>query len=229
MAFATRTSGPVLAIATILALSQGPLPQARQATASAWPQWGGPNRNFMSDSKGLASKWPASGPKKVWSRALGEGHSAIVVEGGRLYTMYRPLGLMSMVRRSQEEVIAALDAATGATIWEHRYPSSTSGIDFSEGAGPHSTPLVTADRVFAAGSRKELFASNGANGQVEARDPRRGRQSRTRDGDAGGTAGPRQGAGARESRVDAAHARGNSPLRSRPEEHRELRAGFAVT
>jgi hypothetical protein len=47
MAFATRTSGPVLAITVILALSQGPLPQARQATASAWPQWGGPNRNFM--------------------------------------------------------------------------------------------------------------------------------------------------------------------------------------
>jgi outer membrane protein assembly factor BamB len=166
MAFATRTSGPVLAIATILALSQSPVPRARQAPASAWPQWGGPNRNFMSDSKGLASKWPAGGPKKVWSRALGEGHSAITVEGGRLYTMYRPLGLMSMVRRSQDEVIAALDASTGATIWEHRYPSSTSGIDFSQGAGPHSTPLVTADRVFAAGSRKELFALNKANGQV---------------------------------------------------------------
>jgi outer membrane protein assembly factor BamB len=166
MAFATRTSGPVLAIATILALSQSPLPLARQAPASAWPQWGGPSRNFMSDSKGLASKWPAGGPKKVWSRALGEGHSAITVEGGWLYTMYRPLGLMSMVRRSQEEVIAALDASTGATIWEHRYPSSTSGIDFSEGAGPHSTPLVTVDRVFAAGSRKELFALNKANGQV---------------------------------------------------------------
>jgi outer membrane protein assembly factor BamB len=136
------------------------------ALAGQWPQWGGPNRNFMSESKGLATKWPASGPKKVWSRTLGEGHSAISADGGRLYTMYRPLGLLAMVRRSQEEVITALDANTGATVWEHRYPSSTTGIDFSQGAGPHSTPLVTADRVFAAGSRKELFALNKANGQV---------------------------------------------------------------
>lgn len=167
MAFATR-SRSILAIAAILALSQDPMPQARQAAAtpSGWPQWGGPHRNFMADSKGLASTWPASGPKKLWARALGEGHSAIAVDGTRLYTMYRPLGLLAMVRRSQEEVIAALDANTGATVWEHKFPSSTDGVDFSEGAGPHSTPLVTADRVFAAGSRKQLFALNKANGQV---------------------------------------------------------------
>jgi outer membrane protein assembly factor BamB len=157
--------------ALALALCQGPMPLARQQAApasgtAAWPQWGGPNRNFMSDAKGLASKWPASGPKRLWTRALGEGHSAIAADGGRLYTMYRPLGLLAMVRRSQEEVIAALDANTGATIWEHRYTSPTAGLDFSEGAGPHATPLVTADRVFAAGSRKEIFALNRANGQV---------------------------------------------------------------
>ena len=166
MAFATRKPGAVLAIAAALALlATGPAPLARQAPAS-WPQWGGPNRNFMSDARGLASKWPASGPKKLWSRALGEGHSSIAADGGRLYTMYRPLGMLAVVRRSQEEVVAALDAATGATIWEHRYPSSTSGIDFSQGAGPHATPLITADRVFAAGSRKELFALDRANGQM---------------------------------------------------------------
>ena len=166
MAFATRKPGAVLAIAAALALlATGPAPLARQAPAS-WPQWGGPNRNFMSDARGLASKWPASGPKKLWSRALGEGHSSIAADAGRLYTMYRPLGMLAAVRRSQEEVVAALDAATGATIWEHRYPSSTSGIDFSEGAGPHATPLITADRVFAAGSRKELFALDRANGQM---------------------------------------------------------------
>jgi outer membrane protein assembly factor BamB len=166
-----RMRNLTLLVALALALSPGPLPQPRQQAASAqpsaaWPQWGGPNRNFMSESKGLASKWPASGPRKLWSRALGEGHSAIAADGGRLYTMYRPLGALAMVRRSQEEVIAALDANTGTTVWEHKYASPTSGIDFSEGAGPHATPLVTADRVFAAGSRKEILALNKANGQV---------------------------------------------------------------
>src|SRR5262245_7634885 len=56
----------------------------------SWLGWGGPMSNFTSDSKGLANTWPAAGPKRLWSRALGEGHSSIVGEGARLYTMYRP-------------------------------------------------------------------------------------------------------------------------------------------
>jgi outer membrane protein assembly factor BamB len=121
----------------------------------------------MSDSKGLAASWPASGPKKLWSRTLGEGHSAISVDGNRLYTMYRPPSAASgPAGRSQEEVIAALDAATGAVVWEHKFPSPTAGLNFTEGAGPHSTPLVTADRVYATSSRKELFALDKATGKV---------------------------------------------------------------
>src|SRR5215510_10390138 len=122
--------------------------------ASSWPQWGGPGRNFVVNSASLSTAWPSGGPKKLWTRALGEGHSAIAVDGGRLYTMYRPLGMLSMVRRSEEKIVAAIDANTGKTIWEHKYSSPTSGVDYSEGAGPHSTPLVTGDRVYATGSRK---------------------------------------------------------------------------
>src|SRR4051812_2398511 len=140
--------------------------QPAQQPASVWAQWGGPNRNFVSDARGLASSWSAAGPTRLWSRALGEGHSAIVSDGARLYTMYRPLGLLAAVRRSQEEVIVAIDPASGATQWEYRFPSPTSGVDFSEGAGPHSTPLVAGDRVFAVGSRKELFALDKTNGHV---------------------------------------------------------------
>lgn len=142
LAFSTRTDGQ----------SRAP------GVGMEWPQWGGPNRNFVSDSKGLPSTWPAAGPKKLWSRSLGEGHSSIVVDGKRLYTMYRPLGLMSMIRRSQEEVIVAIDAGAGDTIWEHKYPSPTEGLDFGHGSGPHSTPLLMGNRLYATSSRKELFA-----------------------------------------------------------------------
>src|SRR5207249_5362993 len=106
-------------------------------------QWGGPHRNFMSDAAGLASTWPAAGPKRLWSRPLGEGH-----------------------RRSQEEVIVALDAATGKTVWELKYPSTTDGVDFSQGAGPHSTPLIAGNRIFATSSKRELFALDKATGTV---------------------------------------------------------------
>src|SRR5713226_10115861 len=103
----------------------GRAPTAGGAMSPEWPQWGGPTRNFMSDAKGLASTWPSGGPKKRWSRGLGEGHSSILVDDGRLYTQYRPLGVMSVVRRSQEEAIIALEAATGRTVWEFKYPAPT--------------------------------------------------------------------------------------------------------
>jgi outer membrane protein assembly factor BamB len=133
-----------------------------QAPPAAWTQWGGPTRDFMVPSTGLANTWPATGPRRLWTRPLGEGHSAILFENGRVYTQYRP----PAPRRSQEEVVAALDAATGKTIWEHRYPSSTTGADYSEGAGPHATPLIVGNRLFAAGSRRELIALDKTTGKV---------------------------------------------------------------
>ena len=54
-----------------------------QAADTAWLQWGGPRRNFMVDTTGLASTWPANGPRRLWDRTIGEGHSAIVVDGNR--------------------------------------------------------------------------------------------------------------------------------------------------
>src|SRR5437773_834465 len=75
-----------------------------------WTQWGGPHRNFTTESGGLKSSWPASGPKVIWQRPLGEGYSSPSVEGGVLYTMYG---------RPGEEIVTAINATTGKTVWEH--------------------------------------------------------------------------------------------------------------
>jgi len=141
-----------------------------QSAAASWLQWGGPTRNFMSDSKGLASSWPAGGPKKLWSRSLGEGHSSIVVEDGRLYTLYRNI-TKSPQGTTHQEAVAAFDAGSGKTIWEFKYPAPVAGIDFSQGFGPHSTPLIVGDRVFATSSRSEIFALDKKTGkQIWAHD-----------------------------------------------------------
>ncbi|MGH9385880.1 MAG: hypothetical protein ACRD2N_16500, partial [Vicinamibacterales bacterium] len=116
-------------------------------TAAAWHQWGGPTRDFIVDTTALPDAWPEGGPRLLWSRPLGSGHSAIVVDEGRLYTMYRVgNGRARQGPWEAEEAVAALDAATGNTIWEHKYPSRRE--DFSFGAGPHSTPLIVGDRLF---------------------------------------------------------------------------------
>lgn len=159
----TKTLSSAVVVAA-LAL-QGPSALSAAADA-AWLQWGGPRRNFMVDAGPLATQWPANGPKRLWERALGEGHSAIAVENGRLYTMYRPAGLLSLVRRSQQETVVALDANTGKTIWEHTFNSSTDDLNLSEGAGPHATPLIVGNRLFAIGSRAQLFALDKQTGKV---------------------------------------------------------------
>ena len=130
-----------------------------------WPQWGGPNRNFKTGSTGLAESWPDSGPRELWSRSLGDGHSAITAASGRLFTMYRerPDGLPENEFGSEEAVIA-LDAATGKTLWEHRYPSEQ--MNFRFGAGPHSTPLVVGGRVFALGTNKQFHAFDAETGEL---------------------------------------------------------------
>jgi len=145
-----------------LAALESSSPVAGQ-TSAAWLQWGGPTRNFMSDSKGLASSWPSGGPKKLWTRALGEGHSSILVENGRLYTMYRQITRQPQTKH--EEVVTALDAASGKTIWEFKYPAPIDGIQWDQGWGPHSTPLIVGNLLFATSSRSELFALDKATGK----------------------------------------------------------------
>ena len=93
----------------------------------------------------------------LWSRPLGTGHSAILAEDGRLYTMYRAgNGRAKQGPWESEETVVPMDAATGKTLWEHKYPSRRE--DFSFGAGPHSTPLLVGDRLFTIGTNKQLFA-----------------------------------------------------------------------
>jgi outer membrane protein assembly factor BamB len=138
---------------------------AQAQSAGSWRQWGGPNRDFKVEATGLADAWPAAGPRTVWSRPLGNGHSAILAEDGRLYTMYRVgNGRNKGGPWDAEESVIALDAATGKTLWEHKYPSKLE--DFSFGAGPHSTPLLVGDRLFTLGTNKQLFAFDKRTGKL---------------------------------------------------------------
>jgi outer membrane protein assembly factor BamB len=139
--------------------------QAQQSSTAHWPQWGGPHRNFIVGDAGLAAAWPESGPPLLWSRPLGTGHSAIVVDDGRIYTMYRVgNGRARQGPWEAEEIVIAMDASTGKTIWEHKYPSRRE--DFSFGAGPHSTPLIVGDRLFTIGTNQQLFALDKRSGKV---------------------------------------------------------------
>jgi outer membrane protein assembly factor BamB len=133
---------------------------AGNATAQTgeWPQWGGPQRNFTVATKGLANTWPEKGPRQLWNRNLGEGYSAIVAAGGTLYTMYR---------KGEEEVVIALDAQTGKTVWEYSYAAPfLSGMNLENGPGPHVTPLIVGDLLYAVGVTSKLHCLNRSTGKL---------------------------------------------------------------
>lgn len=123
-----------------------------------WTQWGGPHRNFMVDSSGLATQWPEGGPKKLWSRELGDGYSTIAVDGARLYTQYRV---------GEDELVIAMEAATGKTAWEYKYPAPFTDTMKEFGPGPHATPLVTGDSVYAIGANMMFFRFDKQSGDIK--------------------------------------------------------------
>ncbi|MCI0336579.1 MAG: PQQ-like beta-propeller repeat protein [Acidobacteria bacterium] len=132
-----------------------PTPQPPQL--QSWLQWGGPNRNFKVTAEGLKDSWPADGPRRLWGRALGQGHSAILFDNGRLYTSYS---------NGDRETIISLDAATGKTLWEFPYEARTAGLNLGEGNGPHSTPLIVGNTIYAVGVMGTMHALDKMNGRM---------------------------------------------------------------
>ena len=129
----------------VLGQARKPVPKPTQKLAASgvpWTQWGGPHRNFQTEASGLKDVWPASGPRVIWKRALGEGYSSPAVENGVIYTMYG---------KPKREVVLAADAETGKTLWEHTTPMTFQSDAPELGNGPYSTPLLVGDRLFTTG------------------------------------------------------------------------------
>ena len=133
-----------------------PAPKAA-AAGVPWTQWGGPHRNFQTQASGLKDVWPASGPRVVWKRALGEGYSSPAVENGVLYTMYG---------KPKQEVVLAADVETGKTLWELTNPMTFQSDATELGNGPYSTPLIVGDRLFTTGVAGRLQCLDKKSGKL---------------------------------------------------------------
>jgi len=148
-----------LAISPLILLATLAYGGEDEPDVAGWHQFGGPSRNFHASSTGLATRWPAEGPRILWSRALGEGYSSIVADEEALYTMYR-IG--------DDEIVVSLEASTGTTRWEHRYRAPLlEHMDYGTwlrqgGAGPYSTPLLLGNAVYAVGTTGKFHALDGA-------------------------------------------------------------------
>ena len=125
-----------------------------------WPQFGGPRRDFTCDPVEFSLEWPKDGPRRLWSRAFGDGYSGIVVDGERLFSLYR---------EADEEIIACLDAESGKTIWEYRYADPIDKSQFASryGYGPRSTPLIVGQYLYAVSFNGKLSCVNNGTGLLK--------------------------------------------------------------
>jgi outer membrane protein assembly factor BamB len=128
------------------------------AATAEWGQWAGPNRNFQVAARPIAETWPEKGPRVVWKRSMPYGSSSVVVDGARLYTMYRD---------DDSEVVIAMEADSGKTVWEYKYPAVfLKGMNMNTGPGPHATPLIVGDRLYTAGVNGKFHCLNAKTGKV---------------------------------------------------------------
>jgi outer membrane protein assembly factor BamB len=142
----------VTLLAFVLALLNTLTPPA------AWPQWGGPHRNFVTDTT-VAASWPTGGPAQLWRRPLGDGFSAIVSDGSTLYTLYRA---------GTDDVVVALDASDGKTKWETKYAAPFDETCSERlGQAPRSAPLIAGDRLITVSAGGLMQSFDRASGQQQ--------------------------------------------------------------
>ena len=114
-----------------------------------WPQFRGPNRDGISQEKGLLKQWPANGPRRVWLFSnAGLGYSSFAVVGQQLFTMGS---------RNGTEQLICLNAATGREQW-----AANIGPELKNnwGGGPRGTPTVSGGRVYAMGGQGNLICTD---------------------------------------------------------------------
>ena len=136
--------------------------QKAAATGTDWPQWRGPTRNGLIAAP-LPTQWPEVLERR-WEVPIGTGHASPVVSGNRVVVM---------AREGDQEIVRALDVASGKEIWHAAYaaPYTVNPAAGSHGAGPKSTPAIAGGRVFTFGIGGILSAFDLASGKLLWRVP----------------------------------------------------------
>ena len=130
----TRSLRALLALAPLVAL-------CAPGFGGDWPQLLGPDRNGQAaPDERLADRWPATGPGVVWRRSVGSGYAGVAVAAGRLVLFHR-LPAAETGTATDMEMVEAIDAATGKTLWREGHPTRFRP-QVGGGDGPLSVPVI---------------------------------------------------------------------------------------
>lgn len=131
---------------------------ALAAEPEDWNQWRGPRR----DGTVAPAAWPdalsESRLTRAWHVKLDPSYSGPIVAGDRVFT--------TATRGQKEEVVRAVDRATGETLWDVSWPGSMIVPFFAAANGSwiRSTPAWDGQRLYVGGMRDVLVCLDGATG-----------------------------------------------------------------
>ena len=112
-------------------------------SAQDWPQWRGPNRDGVVTSFESPTVWPRELTSR-WQVDVGLGYATPLLVDDRIFMF---------TRQSDDEVLSALDAASGTSVWRTAYPApfEMAHATFQHGPGPKSTPTFADGSLFTLG------------------------------------------------------------------------------
>lgn len=131
--------------------------------AADWPQWRGPNRDYVWNETGILQTFPAEGLKMRWRVPVGPGWSSPVVARGRVY-----LTDMRLAKPRAWERIQCFKEATGQPLWNREYELPYPDWAFipEHGGGPASTPIVEDGKIYWLGRNGQVDCLEARNGKV---------------------------------------------------------------
>lgn len=155
-----NTTHAVLGVVVFASLSAGVI---AQNAGPDWPQWRGPRRDGTLASFTEPKAWPETLMQR-WKITVGEGYATPIVVGNRVY---------QFSRQGENEVMRAIDAASGKVIWEKSYtaPFEMNSGTRRHGPGPKSTPTYADGRLFTLGMTSVVTAWDAASGKELWRKP----------------------------------------------------------
>jgi len=113
--------------------------------AQDWPQYLGPNRNSISDQKGILRTWPATGPEVLWTVNVGIGYGGPVIKEGKVYLLDRD--------DKVGDILKCFDLSSGKELWNFGYDAPGS-VMFP---GSRSVPAIDGNNVYSCGPYGNLY------------------------------------------------------------------------
>ena len=142
----------VIAFLLVMCASRAGMAQATDVT-----QWRGANRDGVVTGFTAPPTWPDQLTQR-WKVEVGFGYATPIVVGNRVYVF---------ARQGDDEVMLALDAASGKELWRTGYPApfEMNSAAKGHGPGPKSTPAFANGRLYSIGMTGTVTAWDAASGK----------------------------------------------------------------